>query len=147
MEPIPYAKVYNVINESASRDLLERYSDLILKGSCYTNIYDLITKKMDIFELVKSGQLRVCIGYADSGSGYLARHLFMVSHKNEVIDPTFALYSEMENTIYYSIKEYDLEKYLDAIEKEMYTALYNDTMKESIIFQQNMFLNGMSCIG
>lgn len=142
-----YGKKYTEVNNIISKEIVNQYPEFVKKGNCYSNIYDLVCKTMDILVLVKQEKMKICVGYIDSGQGYLARHMFIVDKFDIVIDPTLALIDELE-VVYYPIKEYTVEEYMEALEKEGFTALYNDTMTENLEFQKLSFLtNNKPCIG
>lgn len=143
-----YGTKYEKKHILISKSIVEKYPEHIKKGGCYTNIYDLITKEFDILLLVKENDMKICVGYIDTNTGYLARHMFIKDKYDLIIDPTLALIDALEETTYYPIKEYSLTEYIEALETEQFTALYNDTMTEALEFQKIAYLmNNMPCLG
>lgn len=73
------------MNVEKSREVFEDCSDFIEMKRCYNNVFDLI---MRYHEKFKSGEWRIAYGYYTAVQNLMARHCFILTSEDEVIDPT-----------------------------------------------------------
>lgn len=120
------------LNVELSKQVYEQHKEYIKMKQCYNNIYNVYERSIHTFS--KMGW-KIAYGFVTAHENLMARHCFIVTKENEVIDPTFVSLShfdESEEYLYLSYELLEPREYLSKLEK-------NDcdpSMMKSYIFKQ-----------
>jgi len=111
---------------------------------CYNNIFNVLTRSYNKFS---SGEWRVAYGYVLVVQNIMARHCFIVTKDNTIVDPTLVTTSSFDkykDKYYISFKIFELQEYLDAIERnDRQPSFYGVYREEEMKANEWALENGM----
>lgn len=130
---------------------LEVYNecDFIKMKHCYNNVFNMI---FPYHEQFKSGEWRIAYGYYTAIEGLMARHCFILTSEDEVIDPTILAtdtFDPEKEKVYVAFKVFgSIKEYLDVLadndrEPALFNVYYDLEMKANEwAKQKQVFLMG-----